>query len=69
MSTDQALKMLHEIKAFYDSILSPKYRHTDLDTLNEKFEQLQGLKNDLGHDKAYILLINAMSQIMASGIH
>jgi hypothetical protein len=57
--------MLHEIKAFYDSILSPKYRHTDLDTLNEKFEQLQGLKNDLGHDKAYILLINAMSQIMA----
>jgi hypothetical protein len=65
MSTDQALKMLHEIKAFYDSILSPKYRHTDLDTLNEKFEQLQGLKNDLGHDKAYILLINAMSQIMA----
>jgi hypothetical protein len=65
MSTEQAIKMLHEIKTFYDSIPSPKYRHADLDTLRQQFELLQGLKNDLGHDKAYTQLINAMSQIMA----
>ena len=65
MSTDQALKMLLEINAFYDSIPSPKYRHTDLDTLKRQFERLQGLKNDLGHDKAYAKLVNAMSQIIA----
>jgi hypothetical protein len=65
MSIEQAIKMLHEIKTFYDSILSPKYRHADLNTLRQQFELLQGLKNDLGHDKAYQKLTNAMSQIIA----
>jgi hypothetical protein len=65
MSTDQALKMLLEIKAFYDSIPSPKYRHADLNTLKLKFDLLQGLKDDLGHDKAYTNLVNAMSQVIA----
>jgi hypothetical protein len=65
MTTDQANILLHEIKAYYDSIPSPKYRHADLDNLKEKFEQLQGLKDDLGHDKAYSKLVNAMSQIIA----
>jgi hypothetical protein len=65
MSADQALKMLHEIKAYYDSIPSPKYRHTDLNTLNREFERLQGLKDDLGHEKAYVKMVNALSQVIA----
>jgi len=58
-------KLFQDIKAFYDCIPSPKYRNADLDTLKEKFDLLQGLKNDLGQDPAYIKLVNAMSQIMA----
>ena len=65
MSTDQAQAALNTIQQYYDSIPLPKYRHADLNTLIEKFEQLQGLKNDLGHEQAYLKLINAMSQIMA----
>lgn len=65
MSTEKSLKKFYEIKAFYDSIPSPKYRNADLNTLKEQFERLKGLKNDFGHNKAYALLINAMSQIMA----
>ena len=49
-------QIFNEIQAYYDSIPSPKYRHADLDTLKEKFELLQGLKDDLGHDKAYAKL-------------
>jgi hypothetical protein len=37
----------------------------DLLALNEKYQLLQGLKNDLGQDAAYIKLVNAMSQIIA----
>ena len=58
-------KLFYDIKAYYDSIPSPKYRNVDLDTLREKFDLLQGLKDDLGHDKAYSKLINAMSQVIA----
>jgi hypothetical protein len=54
-----------KIKAYYDTIPSPKYRHADLNTLKEKFDLLQGLKDDLGHDKAYVKLVNAMSQVIA----
>ena len=42
MTSDQANILLHEIKAYYDSIPSSKYRHADLDTLKEKFEHLRG---------------------------
>ena len=65
MTTDHARIILHEIRKFYTSIPSPKYRHAELDVLKENFEQLQGLKDDLGHDKAYQKLTNAMSQIIA----
>jgi hypothetical protein len=65
MTTDQASMIFNEIKAHYDLIPSPKSRHADLDTLKEKFEQLQRLKNDLGHDHEYIILINGMSQVIA----
>ncbi len=65
MSTDQAQATLRKIQQYYDSIPSPKYRHAELNTLIENFEQLQGLKDDLGHDKAYTILVNAMSQVIA----
>lgn len=65
MNADQAQGILSTIRQYYDSIPLPKYRHADLDTLIEKFEQLQGLKDDLGHEQAYLKLINAMSQIIA----
>ena len=65
MNADQAQGILSTIRHYYDSIPLPKYRHADLNTLIEKFEQLQGLKADLGHEQAYLKLINAMSQIMA----
>ena len=65
MTTDQAHKAFNEIKEYYDSIPPPKYRHADLNTLKEKFEQLQGLKDDLGHDQAYRKIVNAVSQIIA----
>ena len=65
MNADQAQGILSTIRHYYDSIPLPKYRHADLNTLIEKFEQLQGLKADLGHEQAYLKLTNAMSQIMA----
>ncbi len=65
MTVDQSNEIFNEIQAYYDSIQSPKYRHTDLDTLKEQFELLQGLKGDLGHDKAYAKLVNAMCQVIA----
>jgi hypothetical protein len=65
MTTDQAHKLFEGIREYYDSILSPKYRHANLETLKEKLEQLQDLKDDLGHDMAYTKLINAMSQVIA----
>ena len=65
MTTDQARRIFYEIKAHYDLIPSPKFRHADLDNLKEKFEQLQGLKDDLGHDRAYSTLINGISQVIA----
>ena len=58
-------KYLMKFREYYNSIPSPKYRHANLNTLKEKFQQLQDLKDDLGQDKAYRKLINAMSQIIA----
>ena len=66
MNTDQARRIFNEIKAHYDLIPSPKSRHAILDNLKEKFEQLQGLKDDLGNDQAYRILINGMSQVIAN---
>ena len=65
MITNQAYELFSKIQAYYDSIEHPKYRHVDLLALNEKYQLLQGLKNDLGHYPAYIKLVNAMSQIIA----
>ena len=65
MTADQAITIFREFKAYYDSIPLPKYRHADLNTLKEKFDLLKGLKDDLGHDKAYSNLVNAMSQVIA----
>lgn len=65
MTTDQAYKAFNEILEYYDSIQTPKYRNASIDTLKEKLQQLKKLKNDLGREKAYLKLINAMSQIIA----
>jgi hypothetical protein len=65
MTSDQVQKTFNEILEYYDSIPSPKYRHANLDALKDKFEQLQGLKDDLGHDREYRKLISGMSQIIA----
>ena len=64
MTTNKAHETFVKIQDYYNSIPLPKYRNTSIDILKEKFEQLHGLKNDLGHDKAYLKLINAMSQII-----
>ena len=65
MTTKQAQEKFNEIKEYYDLIPSPKYRHADLNTLKEKFEQLQNLKVDLVKDTSYRKLVNAISQIIA----
>jgi hypothetical protein len=65
MKLEDAYTKFHEIKLFYDTIPSSKYRHADLNTLKEKYDRLQSLKDDLGHDKAYVKLVNAMSQVIA----
>jgi hypothetical protein len=65
MYTDQAHEAFVKIQEYYDSIPLPKYRNVSIDNLKKKFEQLQGLKDDLGHDQDYLKLINAMSQIIA----
>ena len=53
MKAEEAYTKFHEIKLFYDTIPSSKYRHADLHTLKENYDLLQSLKDDLGHDKAY----------------
>jgi hypothetical protein len=65
MKTDQAHKIFTEVQEFYRAIPSPKYRHVDIKTFQAKFYQLENLKDDLGREKAYLKLINAMSQIIA----
>jgi hypothetical protein len=65
MTAEQSNQIFNEIITYYQSIPSPKYRNADLPILKEKFDLLQGLKDDLGHDKAYSKLVNAMSQVIA----
>lgn len=65
MTADKPNTIFQEIKEYYDSIPQPKYRNADLNNLKEKFDLLQGLKYDLGPDKAYSKLVNAMSQVIA----
>jgi hypothetical protein len=65
MLTTQAQERFSEIKAYYDSIEAPKYRHVELGTLRERYQALQELKDDLGEDSEYLKLVNAMSQIIA----
>ena len=65
MTAERSNQIFNEIIAYYNSIASPKYRNVDLDSLIEKFDLLQGLKDNLGHDKAYSKLVNAMSQVIA----
>jgi hypothetical protein len=65
MTADQALNVLKNCKEFYDSIPSPKFRNADLDTLKEKLEELQCLKDDLRDVQEYTKLVNAISQIVA----
>ena len=65
MTTDQAHKTFHEIQEYYRGIPIPKYRHASINTLKEKFEQLQGLKDDLNQELTYLKLVNAISQIIA----
>jgi hypothetical protein len=65
MLTKQALERFSEIKAYYDAIEAPKYRHVELGTLRERYQALQELKDDLGEDAEYLRLVNALSQIIA----
>ena len=66
MTTDQEHETFVKIKEYYNSIPSPKFRHANIKSLKEKYQQLRGLKNDLKRSKAYIDLVNAMSQIIAN---
>jgi hypothetical protein len=65
MKVDDAYKIFLKIQKFYNSIALPKYRNARIEILKDKFQQLQYLKDDLGQDKAYQNLINAMSQIIS----
>jgi hypothetical protein len=65
MKTDHAYKIYFMIQEFYNSIPTPKYRNADIESLKDKYQQLQHLKDDLGQDKAYQNLINALSQIIS----
>lgn len=65
MKTDQEHETFVKIKEYYNSIPFPKFRHADIKNLKEKYQQLRDLKNDLKLSKAYIDLVNAMSQIIA----
>jgi len=65
MKTKHAYEIFLKVQDYYNSIPSPKYRNVSIKFLKDNFEQLQPLKNDLGQDKAYQNLINAMSQIIA----
>ena len=44
MLTKQAQELFSEIKAYYDSIEHPKYRHVDLVALNEKYQRCKDSK-------------------------
>ncbi len=65
MNTDHAYKTFLQIREFYNSIPSPKYRNADIESLKYEYGLLHLLKDDLGQDKAYQNLINAMSQIIS----
>ena len=65
MKTKQAYEIFLKVQDYYNSIPSPKYRNVSIISLKDNFEQLQPLKDDLGQDKAYQNLINAMSQIIS----
>jgi hypothetical protein len=65
MSTKTAHNQFLEIKAYYDAVKPPKYRHVDLSTFRDKYHTLKGLKRLLGDDIEYKRLVSAMSQILS----
>jgi hypothetical protein len=65
MLTDQVYEQFQNIKIYYDSIKTPKFRNVNIEVFREKYRILIGLKNDLGQDSDYIKLVNAMSQIIS----
>jgi len=65
MKTDQEHETFVKIKEYYNSIPSPKFRHANIKSLKEKYQQLQELKDGLGQEKPYQDLINAISQVIS----
>ena len=66
MDTTQALEILIEIKAYYDSIKYPKHRNLDFTTFKAQYEELTALKPQLASNVIYTRLVSGMSQVVAN---
>ena len=65
MTKDEAYEIFSNIFEYYDSINSPLYRNVELQEFKEKYAILINLKNYLEDHKAYINLVNGMSQVIS----
>jgi len=65
MNDNSAQETFNQIKTYYESVPSPKYRNIETADFETKFKQLIELKDAVGHDDSYPKLVNAMSQILS----
>jgi len=63
MTRKEAEGLFQRIQDHYHSIELPKYRHVDPEDFGAAYERLVGLREYLKRDRAYLNLINSMSQI------
>lgn len=65
MDNEKAKVIHRSICRYYNSIPYPKYRNVDFKAFKQKYTELIELKSLLNEDTTYIILVNAMSQILA----
>jgi len=65
MDKKSATQLLNEINSAYQDLKTPKYKQIPLKQWKEYLDQLQIIKQFLSGDKTLIILINALSQIVA----
>lgn len=65
MKKKEAKEIFYKLRSEYNEIVYPKYLHTDLDDLQEKYNTLKDLEEFLRDDFTYARLVNSITQTIA----
>ena len=63
MTIQEAKSLLSNIQIDYASIPYPKYLHGNLDDLENQYQKLNAVKDQLKDDFAYVRLLNSVTLI------